>query len=527
MREGQSWGLRKWLSTNGGALAICNDLELIMGALRKLDKSAPSTIRLAEIVRPRAQLIFDRLKADVPKAYQEHSSAHPYLPFFHRLEGVLKGIATFDPTDDDVVCLDDSDDEDDIKPTPVKSESDAGIVPTGATPGLGSKRPSVSAKSDDSSMMDASTTKRIKREGSDLSGFSGFNQAFGNVLEKLADESDTGGTGTSGQSSTPAQKEEVETIDLLDSSDEEDEVGSKLLAGPAGAPTGESAIDSKLPPAAANMPQMASPNTFASKGWRCSQCTYLNEANAKRCVMCEDDDDDEDFDNDALLQALMNGTFANDVGDHATSANSIMGGSGATAVQDINTASTPPYTADGLCTKLDAIITGFGSNMHYMLRPCEVDTTAEQWNTDNAYVWVLKFFKMILRRPESRSLINPADETALFLAGHPSFSSVIRHPFCFADIVEALATPKERGSHLWGDGKLSSLPKCNLWEGRDLLEAIDLVIVNSLAYFGDRDSDKKAMSQKLRAYFWKTLECAHNKSTLPRRRKPSEKFIQK
>ena len=25
----------------------------------------------------------------------------------------------------------------------------------------------------------------------------------------------------------------------------------------------------------------------------------------------------------------------------------------------------------------------------------------------------------------------------------------------------------------------------------------------------------------------KTLECAHNKSTLPRRRKPSEKFIRK
>lgn len=66
-----------------------------MGALRKLDKSAASTIRMAEIIRPRAQLVFDRLKADVPKAYQEHSSAHPYLPFFHRLEGVLKGLATF------------------------------------------------------------------------------------------------------------------------------------------------------------------------------------------------------------------------------------------------------------------------------------------------------------------------------------------------------------------------------------------------------------------------------------------------
>ena len=502
-----------------------------MGALRKLDKSAPSTIRLAEIVRPRAQLVFDRLKADVPKAYQEHSSAHPYLPFFHRLEGVLKGLATFDPTDDDVVCLDDSDDEDDIKPTPVKSESGAGIVPTGATPGLGSKRPSVSAKSDDSSMMDTSTSKRIKREESDLSGFSGFNQSFGNMLEKLADESDTGGTGTSGQSSTPAQKQEIEIIDLLDSSDEEDEVDSKPSAIPTGAPTGELAVGPKLPPTVANMPQAASPiriPTGASKGWRCPQCTYFNEANAKKCAMCEDEDEDEDFDSDALLRALMNGTFANDVGPSA-SANSTLGGSAAAAAQGTNAAFPISHTADSLSTKLDAIITGFGSNMHYMLRPCEVDTTVEHWNAEHNYVWALKFLKMILQRPESRSLINTTDDTALFLAGHPSYSSVIRHPVCFADIVEALATPKTRGSHLWGDGKLSSLPKCNLWEGKDLLEAIDMVVLNALAYFGDRDNNKKAAAQKLRTYFWKTLDekCAHNKSILPKRRKPSDKFIRK
>eukprot|EP00563_Minutocellus_polymorphus_P002623 CAMPEP_0181048144 /NCGR_PEP_ID=MMETSP1070-20121207/15273_1 /TAXON_ID=265543 /ORGANISM="Minutocellus polymorphus, Strain NH13" /LENGTH=970 /DNA_ID=CAMNT_0023126897 /DNA_START=242 /DNA_END=3152 /DNA_ORIENTATION=+ len=511
MREGQSWGLRKWLSTNGGALAICNDLELIMGALRKLDKSAPSTIRLAEIVRPRAQLVFDRLKADVPKAYQEHSSAHPYLPFFHRLEGVLKGLATFDPTDDDVVCLDDSDDEDDIKPTPVKSESGAGIVPTGttpgatpgATPGLGSKRPSVSATSDDSSMMDTSTAKRMKREGSDLSGFSGFNQAFGNALEKLADESDTGGTGISGQSSTPGQKLEIETVDLLDSSDEEDEADCKPSAAPAGAPTSESVFESKPAPPAAVKPQAPSPTTGASKGWRCPQCTYLNDASAKKCAMCEDDDD-EDFDSDVLLQALLNGTFANDVGPSASanSANSTMGGSGATAARGTNAASTASHTADSLGTKLDAIVTGFGSNMHYMLRPCEVDTTAEHWNAEHNYVWALKFLKMILQRSESRSLINPADETALFLAGLPSYSSIIRHPVCFADIVEALATPKSAGSHLWGDGKVSSLPKRNLWQGKDLLEAIDMVMLNALAYFGDQDNDKKATAQKLRTYFW-------------------------
>ena len=519
MREGQSWGLRKWLSSSGGALSICTDLELIMGALRKLDKSAPSTIRLAEIVRPRAKLVYDRLKADVPKAYQEHSSAHPYLPFFHRLEGVLNGLATFDPTDDDVVCLDDSDDEDDIKPISVKSES---VVPTGATPGatpgvtpgttpgVGSKRPSMSANSDDSSTMVTSTPKRIKREESDLSGFSGFNQAFGNALEKLANERDTSGTGISGQGSTPVQKPEAEIIDLLDSSDEEDEAGIKPAAAPAGAPTGESVA------------------TGASKGWRCPQCTYFNDASAKKCAMCEDDDAD-DIDSDALLQALLNGTFANDVGPSASVNSTTMGGSGATAARDTNTASTARYTAQSLCTKLDATITGFGSNMHYMLRPCEIDTGADHWNAEKNYVWTLKFLKMILQRSESRSLIYPMDETVLFLAGHPSYSSVISHPVCFADIVEALATPKSAGSHLWGDGKLSSLPKYNLWQGKDLLEAIDTVMLNDLAYFNDRDNHKKETTQKLRAYFWKTLDekCAHIQSFLPRRRKPSDKFIRK
>jgi len=43
----------------------------------------------------------------VPSAYQEISSAHPYLPFFHRLESALKSLANFDPDDDDVVIIDD------------------------------------------------------------------------------------------------------------------------------------------------------------------------------------------------------------------------------------------------------------------------------------------------------------------------------------------------------------------------------------------------------------------------------------
>lgn len=111
MREGTSWGLRQWLSKNGGALKICNDIELIWEALRKLPKDTETTKELASLLRPEAKNSLKILRSGVPKAYQEISAAHPYLPFFHRLECALKGLSEFDPEDDDVICIDDSDDE--------------------------------------------------------------------------------------------------------------------------------------------------------------------------------------------------------------------------------------------------------------------------------------------------------------------------------------------------------------------------------------------------------------------------------
>jgi hypothetical protein len=111
MRDGESYGLRKWLSKNGGALKICNDVELIWGALRELPREEETTKELASILRPKAKHALQKLQGGVPKAYQEVSTAHPYLPFFHRLECALKGLSEFDPEEDNVICIDDSDDE--------------------------------------------------------------------------------------------------------------------------------------------------------------------------------------------------------------------------------------------------------------------------------------------------------------------------------------------------------------------------------------------------------------------------------
>ena len=69
-------------------------------------RDSPRTVRLGKIVRKITTYALKRLHEDIPKAYQEVSSAHPYLPFFHRLESVLQGLSWFDPEDDDVICLD-------------------------------------------------------------------------------------------------------------------------------------------------------------------------------------------------------------------------------------------------------------------------------------------------------------------------------------------------------------------------------------------------------------------------------------
>jgi hypothetical protein len=111
MLDGESWGLRKWMSKHGGALHICNDLELIWTAFRSIKDPEPAVIEIARLSRPLAEVSFGKLTKKVPQAYQERSTAHPYLPFFHRLESVLQGLSEFDPEDDDVICLDDSGDQ--------------------------------------------------------------------------------------------------------------------------------------------------------------------------------------------------------------------------------------------------------------------------------------------------------------------------------------------------------------------------------------------------------------------------------
>lgn len=266
MRENESWGLRKWLSKNGGAGGICNDLEEVMRMVKALKKEEDTTKRLAEILRPIAGQAHDRLKKDVPQAYQEQSSAHPYLPFFHRLEACLKQMASYDPDDDDVICLDDSDDEDEVVAVvvPMKSGSNSAIQSSPVKMATPVKRGSSYMDDTMRGELDESSMKKSKPHD-----------------EKMS-----------------PKKAEQEIICLDDSSDEEEDDDVKDSGATKNNIGANSSLATSSPPPQA--PQVAimpvvyatSAKTCKGEKWRCQDCTFLNEASSQQCEMCQEDESD-------------------------------------------------------------------------------------------------------------------------------------------------------------------------------------------------------------------------------------------
>lgn len=129
MKDGESWGLRKWLSRHGHALHVCTDVECIVAVCRKLDPDILE--RLSSIIRPTGKTVLHKLKTEIPTSYQAHSTAHPYLPYFHRLEAALRNLSTLGEAND-VICLDDSDDDDVqiiVKPSQAKKGARPAAAP--------------------------------------------------------------------------------------------------------------------------------------------------------------------------------------------------------------------------------------------------------------------------------------------------------------------------------------------------------------------------------------------------------------
>jgi hypothetical protein len=465
MKDGESWGLRKWLSKHGGALHICNDLECILHACQKLDRNAEATVKLSERLRPLAKQALDRLKNEVPGSYQEISTAHPYLPFYHRLESALKGMANFDPEDDDVICIDD---EDEIEVVKAKSE-----------PPQPKKRPAVDAVEP--------VAKRPKKE-----------------VDPLTDEvTDFGRFGT-----PPIQNP-------FDTDGDDDSVIEVLEIKPSQAFNENSATDSAA--------------CSTNDHWRCSRCTMLNVVCSKRCCMCSKDreneescpaenSDDDFLDPFADLAGLPSFEEAG-----ASVAARIFDLPEPTPVRQVaaavllpsitgtldNPAPPPNQMTPGEMTQhLEHIAYLFDVGNQNLVRPANFHEAF--WDTSEHYSKILRLLISLIRSRDSHSFWNPIDEAVMNSLGRGSYSYLIKHPLCFRDIVHSLVNLDHAQNAVDGNKQPSGtghlavkgLERWNMWRGFDLLQSIDLVFLNALAFNGKERTQERSRTNRMRKLLW-------------------------
>ena len=298
MRENESWGLRKWLSQHGGAGSICNDLEEILRTVKSLKKEEATTIKLAELLRPIAGQAHDRLKKDVPQAYQEQSSAHPYLPFFHRLEACLKQMANYDPEEDDVICLDSDSEDDEVVVEKTKGKKTGG---TGSSNNNNNNNNNNSSNSKTELPKSSAVKKRIlmkrEREGDTFEDGSAAllppPYKRGKSLENI-----TPPKKFQVQKETTTTGNQREVICLDSSSDEEEDDNDDdnrsqqilTLVGGLESPSQTPQSYNNSTTDGATMDQHNNNN----HRWRCPNCSCWNDSNALKCTMCREDEEENE-----------------------------------------------------------------------------------------------------------------------------------------------------------------------------------------------------------------------------------------
>ena len=408
MKEGESWGLRKWLSKHGNALPVCTDIECIIGACKELDKNAETTRKLADKLRPMAQKTLDRLKREVPPAYQERSTAHPFLPFFHRLEAALRAMADFKPGEEEVICLDDSDDE----VVEVKPEK----LPNGRTTTQTRKALHVELSTPDSKKLKADNdVHRVPTQR--------FNQTMTIGGGKSQDDSSSSGDSENGSI--------VEIIGALTGGS--DGINDSFFQS----------ID------AIDLPGL------------------------------------DDMINLPTRQDSRSGVLWPYVSRLLTSERT---------------------TADAMAYSMDRLVAVFDSGRQHVVRPRCIN--GGFWDGQQ-YADALRLFARMLRH-EDGALFTKAKDDVFLLAGGPALTKVLNHSVDFAAIASSLVRSVGGPPESWpicGEGRLpdSSLSVWNMWNGNHLLQAIDLVLLNALAYgkaVGDGRSPFRSKTNGLRKMLW-------------------------
>lgn len=166
------------------------------------------------------------------------------------------------------------------------------------------------------------------------------------------------------------------------------------------------------------------------------------------------------------------------------------------------------------------------------------------WAMADTFPQILLLFRSILQHPTSYRFLEPVNETQLFMMGSPEYTSIVKHPLCFHEIVTALSRSEDAVkcpylSMRLSNGRLAvanmgELVHWNMWNGLHLIEAIDLVLLNSLAYNGNLENSRQLQdeTESLRNLLWegvngmlKRLQPHRRRDHLPQRRSVDSGFV--
>jgi hypothetical protein len=173
-----------------------------------------------------------------------------------------------------------------------------------------------------------------------------------------------------------------------------------------------------------------------------------------------------------------------------------------------------------LAAGLEQVALLFDTNNPHQIRPDYV-VIDPFWDDSSRYASVLRLFATILRSNDTTSVVlDPMNDDDLTADGKPSHRSIIKHPLCFRDIVFALLEDfdTEKNTVTGNSGLLSAaeLSSWNMWNGKELLQAIDLVLLNALAYGkatgGSNISNSRSRINKLRKSLWAGIKAEIDKN---------------
>lgn len=472
MKDGESWGLRKWLSRNGQALRVCTQLESIMQACKGLEKELETTRKLADLLRPLAKKALDRLRNDIPSSYQEVSAAHPYLPFFHRLESSLRAMATFDPDDDDVICIDDDDDDDEIE-----------VV----------KAP-----------VSVSQPPRKRKRGDEVQAIN-----LANTTTPVVATSPPTATTTTTTAVVPNNASipvKVARTTARDDSSSSGESHSSII---------EVVNDGGKKPAAIHA---------ALGEWTCAYCKTKCPASFESCSGCRNVRTPYDTPVESTVPKVID-YWPPEINAHVLRS-----------------------TADLLAENIEKLQYGLETGRIAVPPTPNDKASVLVWDGQN-FFRALRILLATIREPNAIYFINPMEQEKIQAKGGLSYASVIKHPICFMDIASGLlmypGNDEDDGTEdavpmLNRSGKLpnSDLNQWNMWRGLELIQAIDLVFLNALAYgkvVGESRSKFRLSVSKMRKSLWKGVQDIVNaevskdsslrKAYLPTKRSDNSGFI--